>query len=65
MKTKKELTSVLIKNTAMKKTFKEPSNTTTALLDKMTMRMDILLAAMTRMDKKYTHRANCLIMGIG
>ena len=70
MKTKKELTSVqmvTVKTTAMKSTFKEHSNMTTALLrtmdtTKMTARVDILLAAMTKMDRRYMRRASYLIM---
>lgn len=70
MKTKKELTSVQMvtaKTTAMKSTFKEHSNMTTALLrtmdtTKMTVRVDILLAAMTKMDRRYMRRASYLIM---
>lgn len=70
MKTKKELTSVqmvTVKTTAMKSTFKEHSNMTTALLRTMdttrtTVRVDILLAAMTKMDRRYMRRASYLIM---
>ena len=70
MKTKKVLTSVQMvtaKTTAMKSTFKEHSNMTTALLRTMdttrtTVRVDILLAAMTKMDRRYMRRASYLIM---
>jgi hypothetical protein len=70
MKTKKELTSVQMvtaKTTAMKSTFKELSNMTTALLRTMdttrtTVRVDILPAAMTKMDRRYMRRASYLIM---
>jgi len=70
MKTKKVLTSVQMvtaKTTAMKSTFKEHSNMTTALLRTMdttrtTVRVDILLAAMTKMDRRFMRRASYLIM---